>query len=79
MNSNEITSAAWSLTIGGVSGRVESYCLGKASIDDETDAEIGCDTLDASVVAKTMLGTSLTPTTGVGGKMLEGLELLYNY
>ena len=76
-----IVSAAWSLTVGGVSGRVESLacCLGTASIDDETGAKIGVDTVDASVATNTKVGTWLTPTTeALGGKMLESSELLNN-
>jgi hypothetical protein len=48
--------------------------LGTASINDETGAEIGDDTVDASVVANVVVGA---PTTG-GGKMLEGTALLDN-
>ena len=51
-------SVAWSLTVGGVSGPgVDSSCrLGIASIDDVTGAEIGGDTVDASIVANTVVG-----------------------
>ena len=71
-------SAAWSLTVRGESGLgVEPSCLGRASIDDETGAGIGGDTVDASAVANTVVCTWLTPTTGamLGGKMLENMEL----
>ena len=53
--------------MGGVSSpRVEPSCLGIACINDETGAEIGDDTEDASVAVE-------APTTGstLGGKMLE--------
>ena len=66
-------SAAWLLTLGGTSGPGgELSCLGTASINDETGAEIGSDT---SVVANTVVGA---PTNGatLGGKMLESMELL---
>lgn len=64
-----IVSVAWSLTAGGVSGQVESCCLGTTSFDDETGAEIGDDTVDASIM----------PTMRVlGAKMLQSLELLNN-
>lgn len=43
-------SAVWSLTVGGVSG-VEPGSLGAVSIND---AEIGGDTVDASVAASTV-------------------------
>ena len=71
-------SAAWLLTLGGASGEsgpgVEPSCLGTASTDDETGAEIGGETETASVVANTVVGA---PTTGatLGGKMLESIEL----
>jgi hypothetical protein len=64
--------------VGGVSGPgVEPSCLRKVSINDETGAEIGDDTVDASIVAKTVVGA---PTTGatLGGKMLESMEKLNN-
>ena len=48
--------------------------MGTASINDETGAEIGDDTVDASVVANVVVGA---PTTG-GGKMLESMALLDN-
>jgi hypothetical protein len=52
-----VVSAAQSLTMGGVSGPgVEPSCLGKAGVDDETSAEIGVDTADASLVASTEVG-----------------------
>ena len=52
-----ILSAAWSPTVGGVSGPgVEPSCPGTASTDDETGAEIGGDTVDASVVVNTVVG-----------------------
>ena len=50
-------SAAWSLTVGRVSGPgVEPSCSGTARINDETGPEIGGDTVDASVVAITVMG-----------------------
>ena len=62
--------------MGGVSGPEVEPSLGRASIDDETGAEIGDDTVDASVVANTVVGMCLTPTTGamLGGKMLKSTE-----
>jgi hypothetical protein len=67
-----IVSVAWSQTAGGVSGQVESCCLGTTSFDDETGAEIGGDTVDTSIMR-------LMPTTRVlGAKMLQSLELLNN-
>ena len=76
-----IVSAVWSLTVDGVSGPgVEPSCLGTASIDDETGAEIESVEVDASVVANTVVGAGLTPTTRatgtLRGKMLESMELL---
>ena len=58
--------------MGGVSGPEIEPSLGRASIDDETGAEIGDDMVDASVVANTVVG-ACTPTTGamLSGKMLE--------
>ena len=45
------------LTVSGVSGSgVESSCLGRARINDETGTESGGDTVDASVVANTVVG-----------------------
>ena len=68
-------SAAWSLTVRGVS----VSCLDTASIDDETDAEIGGNNV---VVAITVVGAWPTPrpTTGamLSGKTLESMELLSN-
>ena len=66
--------------MGGVSGPEVEPILGRASIDDETGAEIGDDTVDASLVPNTVVGTCLTPTTEamLGGKMLESMELLNN-
>ena len=54
---------------------VEPSCLGTASINDETGARVGGDTVDASVVANTVM-----PTTEamLSDKMLESLELLNN-
>jgi hypothetical protein len=52
--------------------------LRKASINDEAPgAEIGDDTVDASIVATTAVDV---PTTGatLGGKKLERMELLNN-
>lgn len=72
-------SAAWSLTVGGVSGPgVEPSCLYAVS---KTGAEIGGNTVDASVVVvNNVAGASarLMPATGamLGGEMLEGMELL---
>jgi hypothetical protein len=67
-------SAAWPLIVGVFSGPgVEPSCLGTASIDDESGAEIG-GTVDASVVANTVVGAWLMPTT-LDGKMLESTEL----
>ena len=56
---------------------VEPSCLGTASINDETGAKIGDDTVDACVVANIVVEA---PTTGgtLGGKMLESMELLNN-
>ena len=71
-------SAAWLLTVGGVSGPgVEPSCLGTLGINDETAAAFGDDTVDASVLGNTLVGS---PTTGatLGGKMLESMELLNN-
>ena len=49
-------SAAWSLTVGGVSGPEgpveEPSCLDAPSIDDETGTEVG-DTVDSSAVSNT--------------------------
>ena len=75
-----IVSAAWLLTVGGISGPgVKPSCLRKACINDEAGAEIGDDTVDASImpVAKTVVGE---PTTGatLGRKMLENIESLNN-
>jgi hypothetical protein len=57
--------------VPGVSGPgLKSSCLGTASIDDETCAEIGGDTLDAFVVATT--GPTLS------GNILESTELSNN-
>ena len=57
-----IVTTACLLTVGGVSGPgVEPSCLRKASINDETGAELGDDAVDASIVAKTVVGA---PTTG---------------
>ena len=47
-------SATWSPTVSGVSG--PGIETGTASIDDDTGAEIGGDTVDASVVANTVVG-----------------------
>lgn len=50
-------STAWSLTVGEVSGLgVEASCLGAAGINNETGAEAGGDTVDASVAANTVVG-----------------------
>ena len=65
--------------MGGVSGRVESWCLGTASIDDEAVDKIGGDIVDAceSIEVNTMVGAWPTPTSGaLGGKILESLESL---
>ena len=76
-----IVSAAWLLTVGGVSGpAVQPSCLRKACINDEAGAKIGDDTVvDASIVpvAKTVVGE---PTTGatLGRKILENIESLNN-
>ena len=69
-----IVSAAWSLTVGGVSSGVGPTFWGAAGTNDETGAIIGDDTEDASV----LVGARLTPTTGAKlfGKMLESTELL---
>ena len=72
--SETIVSAAWSPTMGGVSGPgVEPSWLGTASIDDEMGAKIGGDTMDASVVANSVVGSWLTPTMRamLDGKTLE--------
>jgi hypothetical protein len=71
-----IVSATWSLTVGGLSGprRVGPSCLRTVGINDETGAEIGGDTVDASVVANSVVGVRLTPTTeAMGGKLLESM------
>ena len=51
-----IMSAAWSLTVGGVSGPEgpveEPSCLDAPSMDDETGTEVG-DTVDSSAVSNT--------------------------
>ena len=68
-----MVSATWSLTVGGLSGpRVEPSCLRTVGINDETGAEIGADTVDASLVANSVVGVRLTPTTEaiLGGKLL---------
>ena len=72
-------SAAWLLTVGRVSGSgAEPSCLGTVSVNDGTGAEIGGDTVEASVAANTV-GVRLTPTTGAMlGKMLESMALLNN-
>ena len=71
-----IVSTAWLLTVGGVSGPgVEPSCLRRASINDETGAEFGDDTVDAS--AKTVVGAITTGAT-LGGKMLESMQSLNN-
>ena len=68
-----IASATWSLTVGGVSGPgVEPSRL---AINDDMGAEIGDDTVDASVVAN-MVGAWPTTGTMLGDKMLESKELL---
>ena len=66
--------------MGGVSGPEVEPSLGRASNEDETGAEIGDDTVDASVVANTVVGVCLTPTTGamLGGKMLKSTESFNN-
>ena len=64
--------------MGGVSSpRVEPSCLDTASINDEMGAEIGDDTVDASVVAKIVVEA---PTTGgkLDSKMLGSTEMLNN-
>ena len=49
-------SAVWSLTVREFPGPgLEPSCLGTATIDDETGAEIGHDTVGASVVAITLV------------------------
>ena len=64
--------------MGGFSGpEVELSCLGTACINDETGAEIGEDTVDASVAANTAVGALTTGGT-LGGKTLESMELLNN-
>jgi hypothetical protein len=64
-------SAAWSLTVGGVSGPgVEPSCSGTAHVNDEMGTEIGGDAVDASVVANTVVDARLTPITGA----MLGLE-----
>ena len=63
---------------GGASDpEIEPSCLGTASVNDETGAEIGDVTEDASVVPKIVVEA---PTTGdtLYGKMLESEELLNN-
>jgi hypothetical protein len=66
--------------VGGVSSPGVGPSRGTAGINDETAAEIGDDTADDSVVADTVVGVLLTPTTGaiLGGKMLESMELINN-
>ena len=77
-----IVSLAWSPTAGGVSGPgLEPNCLGAAGINDGPGVGIeieGGDTVDASVVANTVAGARLTPTTGVmlSGEILESAGLL---
>ena len=55
-----IVSAVWSLTLyGDSSPGVDPSCWGAAAIidsDDKTGAEIGCDTVDTSVVANIVVG-----------------------
>jgi hypothetical protein len=51
--------------------------LGTASINDETGAEIGDDTVDASAVANIVVGAPTTEGT-LGCKMLESMEMLDN-
>ena len=57
---------------------VEPSCLRTVGIDDKTCAEIGG--VNASVVANSVVGTRLTPSTEdmSGGKMLESMGLLNN-
>ena len=73
-----IVSAARLLTLGGVSGPgVEPSCLRKPSINDKPGAELGDDTVDASTVAKTVVG-ALTTGAMLGRKILESIESLDN-
>ena len=70
-----------SLTVHGISGPgIEPSCLGTACIHDGTGVEIGGFNVDAFVVAITVVGARLSPTTGamLSGKMLESMELLNN-
>jgi len=67
------------MCVGGVSGPgVKPSCLGIASINDETGAQIGDDTVDTSAVANIVVGASTTGGT-LGGKifvLLSELESL---
>ena len=67
--------AAWLLTVGGVS--IEQHCSRKVSINDETGAEIGDDNVDATIVAKTVVGVQTTGAT-LGRKTLESMESFNN-
>ena len=62
-----IVNAAWSLTVGGVSGPGVAH-----TINDETGAEIGDDIEDASI----LMGARLMPGAMLAGIMLESAELL---
>ena len=74
-----IVSAVWSPIVSEVSGPgLEPSCLGTAGVNG--GVFIGCDAVDASIVANTVVGARLTPTMGtmLSGKMLESMGLFNN-
>ena len=79
-----IVSAAWSLTVGEVSGPgLEPSCLGAAGLAARISDGVGTviDAVDASVAANNVVGSSLTPAMGamLSGKILESMKLLNNH